>query len=33
MDIVNEDMHTDGVTEEDARDRVRRREMICCDDS
>lgn len=30
MDVMKEDMQMAGVTEEDARNRVRWRQMICC---
>lgn len=33
MDVVKEDIQKVDVTEEDARDRVRWRRMICCGDS
>ena len=31
-DVVREDMRAIGVTEQDARDRVKWREMACCSD-
>lgn len=33
MDVVKGYMQRVGMTEEDARDRVRWREMLCCGDS
>ena len=33
MDVVREDMKLVGVREEDAEDRIRWRQMICCGDS
>lgn len=32
MDVVMEDIQNSGVTEEDTRNRVKRRQIICCGD-
>ena len=33
IDVVREDMRAIGVTEQDARDRVKWKKMFCCGDS